>query len=244
VVCGTTKGLDLVLPVIDADEGDVVPESLHIDAPSAPLALDLIERLNGFHAELVPVGGERFQVRVDLDGRAGADRLLLDSLDRVEGWLESSGLDLAEVRLDGRSYRLERKNGTPHALPVDSDLDGLVCRMRTIPLGTGVQVVSAEGELDLHTAPQLDEALRSTTCPRVILNLTDVPFLDSTALSVIVASEKRMRAEGRQLMVAAGNPATARVLSITGLDRALKIRPSLSEAIESALDGLVGDSAR
>ena len=221
-----------------------MPESLHIEAPSASLALDLIASLNGFHAELVPSGGERYQVRIDLDGSTGTNRLLLDSLDRVERWLESSGLDLAEVRLDGRPYGLERRSDTPHPPRVETDLDGLVCRMRTIPLGAGVQVVSVEGELDLHTAPQLDEALRSTECPRVILDLTDAPFLDSTALGVIVASEKRMQAEGRQLVVAAGNPAALRVFSITGFDRSLKIRMSLSEAIESALDGLVGETAR
>jgi anti-sigma B factor antagonist len=223
-----------------------VPESLHIEAPSAPLALALIERLNGFHAELVPAGNERFEVRVDLDGRRGPARLLLDTLDRVKGWLESSGLDLAEIHLDGRSYRLEGSNGTPHPHPprVAGDLDGLVCRMRTIPLGTGVEVISAEGELDLHSASQLDEALRSTAYPRVILDLTDAPFLDSTTLGVIVASDKRMREESRQLIVVAGNPAISRALSITGLDRALKVRPSLSEAIDRALDGLDGGAAR
>ena len=88
-----------------------VPESLHVEAPSAALALSLIEHLDGFHAEFLPSGSERFQVRVDLDGAAGADRVLLDSLERVDHWLESSGLDLVEVRLNGRSYGFERRDG-------------------------------------------------------------------------------------------------------------------------------------
>ena len=143
-----------------------MPESLHIETPSAPLALALIERLNGFHAEVVPCGDERFQVRVDLEGRSGADRALLDSLDRVERWLESSDLDLAEVHLNGRSYRLERRDGKP-PIRTHAEVDGLVFRMRTVPLGAGVQVLSAEGELDLHTTEQLEEALgvdRSFPC--------------------------------------------------------------------------------
>lgn len=218
-------------------------ESLHIEAPSASLALSLIERLNGFHAELVPCGDERFQVRVDLDGRAGADRLLLESLDRVERWLESSGLDLAQLHLNGRSYWLERRDGIPTRRAA-GDLDGLVCRVRTIPLGGGIQVVSAEGELDLHTAPQLDAALASTDGHRVVLDLTEAPFLDSTALGVIVAARKRMREKGSQLMVATGNPTVSRVLSITGLEQILSVRPTLAEAIESALDGQAGETAR
>ena len=89
-----------------------VPESLNVEAPSAALALLLVEHLDGFHAEVVPSADERFQVRVDLDGRAGADRVLLESLERVEHWLESSGLDLVEVQLNGRSYGFERSDGT------------------------------------------------------------------------------------------------------------------------------------
>ena len=101
-----------------------MPESLHIETPSAPLALALIERLNGFHAEVVPCDDDRFQVRVDLEGRSGADRALLDSLDRVERWLESSDLDLAEVHLNGRSYRLERRDGKP-TIQTHAEVNGL-----------------------------------------------------------------------------------------------------------------------
>jgi anti-sigma B factor antagonist len=212
-----------------------VPESLHIEAPSAPLALSLIERLDGFHPEVVPCSGERFQVRVDLEGRSGSDRALLDSLDCIERWLEASDLDLAEVHLNGRTYRLGRQDGKPPGR-TPAEVDGLVLRMRTVPLGPGVQVVSAEGELDLHTTKQLEEALESTDHPRVILDLTEVPFIDSTALGAIVASTKRMRSQGRELIVVAGNPVVSRVLTITGLERVFSVQHSLAEAITSALD--------
>ncbi len=215
-----------------------MPDSLRIDAPTAPLALSLIERLDGFHAEVVPSGGERFQVRIDLDGRNGADRVLVDSLDRVERWLESTGLAVAEVHLNRRAYRLERRDVIPVPARPPTELEGLVCLVRTIPLGAGLQVVAARGELDLHTTAQLEEALRSTDSVHVILDLTDVPFVDSTALGAIVASTKSMRADERQLIVIAGNPTVSRVISITGLGRVLTVRPSLAEAITSALDGL------
>src|SRR5919109_4923016 len=139
------------------DVEDVVPESLLIESPSALQALALIERLDGFHAELEPLGGERFQVRVELNGRSrGPVRALLDTLDRIERWLEDSDLDLAEIHLNGRSYRLERRDGLPLLPRVDSELRGLLCQVRTIPLGAGVQVVSVEGELDLHSSPLLE----------------------------------------------------------------------------------------
>ena len=108
--------------------------------------------------------------------------------------------------------------------------------MKTIALGTSVQVVSAEGEVDLHTAPQLDELLRSIEAADVILDLSEAAFVDSTTLNVLIAFAKRMRAEGRQFAIAAGNPTVARLFEITGLDRALDVHQTLAEAIESVLD--------
>jgi anti-anti-sigma factor len=215
-----------------------VTESLLIEAPSAPLALTLIERLDGFHAELVPLGDERFQVRVELDGRnQGALRPLLDSLDRIESWLETSGVDLAEIQLNDRTYKLERRNGTPLLPGTDSELRGLLCQVRTIPIGAGVQVVSVEGELDLHTSSQLEEALASTDSRCVVLDLTEAPFIDSTALAVIVDVARRMSRQDRKLLPVAGNPAVSRVFEITGLGRTLGVRSSLHEAIEASMDG-------
>jgi anti-sigma B factor antagonist len=216
-----------------------VPESLEIDAPSASLALALVERMSGLHAKVMPDGEERFRVKIELDGRPGADRLLLDSLDRIEGWLESSGLAVAEIHLNGHTYCLERRAGTPLPQRAKAELDGLVCKVRKIPLGSGVQVISVEGELDLHTAEKLEDAVESTDSSRVVVDLTEVPFIDSTALAVVIAASKRLRKEERELGIAAGNPTVSRVLSITGLDRSLNVRSTLSEAIGWALVGAV-----
>ena len=203
------------------------------------MALCLLERLEDFRAEIVPLGGERYQVLVELDNGPGADHLPREALDRIESWLQFVGLDLAEVHLNDRPHRLARRDGSPLRSRDTPESVGLVCRVKMIAVGAGVQVVSAEGELDLHTAPQLDDLLRSTACDQVILDLTEAAFVDSTTVSIIVASAKRMRVEGRQLLIAAGNPTVARLLEILGLDRALDVYRTLAQAIESALDGAV-----
>ena len=76
-------------------------------------------------------------------------------------------------------------------------------------------MVSAEGEVDLHTAPQLDELLRSIEGSDVILDLTEAAFVDSTTLNILIAAAKRMQAEGGSLVIAAGNPTVARLFEIT-----------------------------
>jgi anti-anti-sigma factor len=213
-----------------------LPESLRIDLPTASLALSLLSRLEDFRAEVVPLGGERYQVLVELDGGPGADDRTRQSLALIESWLKSTGLNVAEIHLDGRPSRLERRNGSPLRSLETPETVGLVCRVKTIALGTNVQVVSAEGEVDLHTAPQLGELLRSVQSGHVILDLTEAAFIDSTTLNILIVSDKRLRDEGRQFVIAAGNPTVARLFEITGLDRALDVHRTLAEAIESVLE--------
>ena len=213
-------------------------ESLQIEVPTAASAVGLVDRLDGFPVELVTLSDDRFQVQIDL-GQDG-QRTILDVISRVEDWLESTDILLADIRLDGRSYRLERPNGLallPSVRP--SELEGLVCQVKAIPLGAGVQVVSVEGELDLQTAPDLEQTLRATDLPCVIVDLTEVPFLDSTALGVLLAATRKMEKNGRRLLVAAGSPAVARTLTISGLARTLDVHDSLAEAITAALDHVV-----
>ena len=212
-----------------------MPESIRIDLPTASLALSLLECLEDFRAEVVPLGSERYQVLVELDGGPGADDRIRESLALIEGWLKSAGLNVAEIHMDGRTSRLERRNGSPLRSLETPEPVGLVCRVKTIALGSSVQVVSAEGEVDLHTAPQLGELLRSVESGHVILDLTEAAFIDSTTLSVLVATDKHLRDEGRDFAIAAGNPTVARLFEITGLDRALDVHGTLTEAIESVL---------
>jgi anti-sigma B factor antagonist len=215
-----------------------LPQSLRIDLPTASLALSLLERLEDLRAEVLPLGGRRYQVLVELDSGPAADDRAREGIARIESWLESTGLNLAEIHLDDRPSRLERRNGSP-LRSLDTPSEGLVCRVKTIAIGADVRVVSAEGEVDLHTAPQLDELLRSLGADHVILDLTEAAFVDSTTLTVIVATDRRIHDQGGQLSIAAGNPTVARLFEISGLDQALDVHRTLAAAIESVLEHAV-----
>lgn len=85
-------------------------------------------------------------------------------------------------------------------------------------------VVEIRGELDLHTSTAVRERLDEliTDDPAfVALDLSGVPFMDSSSLGVIVTALKRLRERGGDLALigAAGSP--AKVLSITGMDQVI-----------------------
>ena len=77
------------------------------------------------------------------------------------------------------------------------------------------------GELDLYTSPALRDSLESLVAQgttRVVVNLADVAFADSTAMAVLVGAMKLLRAAGGELVLESPQPSVVRLLKLTGLD--------------------------
>ena len=95
-----------------------------------------------------------------------------------------------------------------------------------------VAVVSVTGAVDMFTAPQLAEAIRTALGKRpgaVVVDLTDVDFLASAGMQVLVASKDE--ADGSRLVIVADGPATSRPLKITGITDIIDLFPTLDEAL-------------
>jgi anti-sigma B factor antagonist len=115
-----------------------------------------------------------------------------------------------------------------------SDSDGL----RKDPvLGVEQQgdacVVKLGGELDLYNAQQVRQALTDACADspaRVVVDLSEVEFIDSTALGVLIESRSRLGNRGA-FMLAAPGLETRRALEISGLDRHFTVHESVSEAL-------------
>jgi anti-sigma B factor antagonist len=80
------------------------------------------------------------------------------------------------------------------------------------------------GDVDLHNAPTLrreaEEHVRASAQPR--LDMTDVPFLDSAGLAVLLTLSRQAQSDGKTLrLLVTGSP--RRVLKITGIDRMLML---------------------
>ena len=97
----------------------------------------------------------------------------------------------------------------------------------TVSENEGETVLSAVGELDVNTAPELREQLAQLVndgVRRIVVDLADVSFVDSTALSVLVSALKRLRQADGDLTLASPTPSVRRVFEITGLTRLFTIR--------------------
>ena len=95
-------------------------------------------------------------------------------------------------------------------------------------------LVSVWGELDLYTAERLrariDEA-GAVGADTVLVDLSEVSFVDSTALAVLVQETKRLEGRGHSLVLVTNDPRTRRVVEVTGLDRVLRSFPTLQDAL-------------
>ena len=91
----------------------------------------------------------------------------------------------------------------------------------------GTTVVALAGELDLHRAPALADALHAAP-GHVVVDLQAVTFLDSTTLALLVQAHRRLRSVGDELIVVVGEHTPTTVFAITGIDRILTIRSAES----------------
>jgi anti-sigma B factor antagonist len=96
----------------------------------------------------------------------------------------------------------------------------------------GVTVIAARGDLDLATAPRLRDAAVSRLMAgdkALVLDLSDLEFLDSTGLGTLVAILKRARSLGADLSLVIGRERVLKVFELTGLTSAFTIRSSVDD---------------
>lgn len=95
-------------------------------------------------------------------------------------------------------------------------------------------VIVVGGALDFDTIGPLGEALESVEQDRVVLDLSEVHFADSTAINLLLRFRSRA-----DLHLVAPSAVVARLLSITGVDTILAIHDSLSTALTAPRSGPV-----
>jgi anti-sigma B factor antagonist len=112
-------------------------------------------------------------------------------------------------------------------------MDDFSCHAQSLE-GSGA-LVTVSGELDLHTCEAfrtaLDEARRDG--PRhLVFDLSEVTYIDSTALGVLVITQRQMR---EPIHIVIGQRHQLKLMHLTGLDEVFALHQTLGEALEDAL---------
>jgi anti-sigma B factor antagonist len=98
-------------------------------------------------------------------------------------------------------------------------------------------VVRLAGELDLYNAHVVREALidaAGEAPERLVVDLSEVKFIDSTALGVLIEARTRMP-NRRAFLLASPGLETRRALQVSGLDRHFSVHETLDEALAAPL---------
>lgn len=123
------------------------------------------------------------------------------------------------------------EKGPPDALDV-----GEIIRFDVVDHGPGVRVLHVVGELDTLTAPLLQDRLQvqQAEARHIVLDLTDVTFLGSAGLAVLVAAKDAADQNGGKLWVVPGSRIVMRAMEATGLLPHFTIADGVPEALAAA----------
>ena len=113
---------------------------------------------------------------------------------------------------------------------------GEIIRFDVVDHGPDVHVLHVVGELDTLTAPLLQVRLleQQAQVGHVVLDLSDVTFLGSAGLAVLVGAKDDADSRGCRLQVVPGSRIVKRALEATGLMPLFTIADGVPEALEAA----------
>ena len=95
----------------------------------------------------------------------------------------------------------------------------------------GYTVCLPVGELDAYNAPGLRESLALlTSVPKLIVDLSEVPFIDSAGLVALVAGIRRVRDDGGRVVVCSAPRHVQRLLDVVGFGTVVHVARDLDEA--------------
>lgn len=98
----------------------------------------------------------------------------------------------------------------------------------------GLIVLTPVGELDAFTVSQFRQKVAQLAAgSQVVIDMSGVPFLDSSGLGALIGAIRRVRELGGEVAVACNRPSVERLLRTTGFDRIVTLAETVEDAAAS-----------
>jgi anti-sigma B factor antagonist len=97
----------------------------------------------------------------------------------------------------------------------------------------GQGVLRFKGPLITQNLADFQNAIRRENAPTVILDLTDVPYMDSSGLGSLISAYVSGHKSGRRMALSGVNARIINLLEITKTEQLFLIFPSLSDALDA-----------
>ena len=103
--------------------------------------------------------------------------------------------------------------------------------------GDGYVICRPVGELDAFTVSQFRQSLAELASnPRILIDMSGVPFVDSAGLGALIGGIRRARELGGDVAVACNRPTLTRLLHTTGFDRIVTVTETVEDAVAALLE--------
>jgi stage II sporulation protein AA (anti-sigma F factor antagonist) len=103
-----------------------------------------------------------------------------------------------------------------------------------------VLTAAPSGELDYHQAErirtQIDSAFEKSSCRHILINMSNVSFMDSSGIGMIIGRYKKAETRGGRLVVSNMSDVTSRLFEISGLSKIV----TRVDSAKTAMDMLGG----
>ena len=87
----------------------------------------------------------------------------------------------------------------------------------------GKLTLKVTGRLDTNTSPELDEQLKLDGVTEVVFDFSELEYISSAGLRVLMAEHKAMMAVGGEVIIASANEMVKSILDMTGLSSVFKM---------------------
>ena len=87
----------------------------------------------------------------------------------------------------------------------------------------GKLTLKVAGRLDTNTSPELDEQLKLDGVTEVVFDFSELEYISSAGLRVLMAEHKAMMAVGGEVIIASANEMVKSILDMTGLSSVFKM---------------------